>query len=145
MADVHSRAIRSKNMAAIRGKHTRPEMVVRRALHALGLRYRLHTRLPGKPDLVFPKHRAVLFVHGCFWHRHTCANGRVLPRTRAEFWKEKLEGNAERDRRNRLALKKAGWRVFVIWECEVSAARFSRLASSIRSRARREKQSTAVV
>lgn len=131
MTDVHTPAVRSRNMAAIRGKHTRPEMVVRRALHALGLRYRLHARLPGRPDLVFPKHRAVLFVHGCFWHRHTCANGRVTPRTRAEFWKAKLTGNAERDRRNRHALRKAGWRVLVIWECEIASTQFARLAGKI--------------
>jgi DNA mismatch endonuclease (patch repair protein) len=106
-------------MAAIRGRDTSPELRVRHALHAMGYRYRLHRRdLPGKPDLVLPKHRAVIFVHGCFWHMHRCPYGRPKPATNAEFWEEKRRGNVERDTRNRRALEQAGWRVFVVWECQ---------------------------
>jgi len=107
-------------MAAIRGKDTGPEMIVRRLLTALGYRYRLHGRaLPGKPDLVFASRRAVVFVHGCFWHRHFCRFGRVVPKTRAAFWRTKLEGNATRDRRTRARLRREGWRVLVVWECQL--------------------------
>ena len=120
MTDVHSPEVRSRNMAAIRGKDTKPELIVRRELHADGFRYKLHDRsLPGKPDLVFPKYRAVVFVHGCFWHMHRCRYGRVKPKTNAEFWQEKREGNVARDRRNLKALRADGWQVLVIWECWV--------------------------
>ena len=122
MADVHSPATRSKNMRAIRARDTRPELRLRRVLHASGLRYRLHeTKLPGAPDLVFPKYRAVLFVHGCFWHMHSCRYFKV-PETRTEFWVKKLEANRDRDRRVRIALLATGWRVGIVWEC---ALRFS--------------------
>jgi len=107
-------------MSRIRGKDTKPEMVVRKLTHALGYRYRLHRRdLPGCPDLVFPGRLKVIFVHGCFWHRHRCRYGRVRPKTRKAFWKAKLEGNRERDRRNRQALRKLGWDVLVVWECQM--------------------------
>lgn len=119
MTDVLTPEQRSRNMAAIRGKDTTPELRVRRALHALGLRYRLHRRdLPGKPDLALPKYGAVVFVHGCFWHMHHCPYGRPKPATNASFWEEKRKSNVERDKRNRRELREAGWRVFVIWECE---------------------------
>ena len=110
---------RSAQMALVRGRDTKPEMRVRKALHAAGLRYRLHVRtLPGAPDLVFPSRRVALFVHGCFWHRHAgCAGGR-MPKSRLDFWETKLNGNVERDRRNQKALEAAGWTVMVIWECE---------------------------
>ncbi len=108
-------------MSLIRGKDTKPEMVVRRLVHSMGYRYRLHRReLPGSPDLVFSVRRKVIFVHGCFWHRHpdsTCKLAR-LPKSRQEFWVPKLESNASRDRRNEQALKADGWDVLVIWECE---------------------------
>ena len=112
-------AARSAQMALVRGRDTKPEMCVRKALHALGLRYRLHVRsLPGTPDLVFPSRGVALFVHGCFWHRHPgCAAAR-LPKSRLEFWEQKLAGNVERDKRNRAALEAAGWKVIEIWECE---------------------------
>jgi DNA mismatch endonuclease (patch repair protein) len=107
-------------MAAIRGKDTGPEMTVRRLLTAMGYRYRLHSRaLPGRPDLVFSSRRAVVFVHGCFWHRHACLHGRVMPRTRRAFWRAKLEGNAVRDKRTRSQLRREGWRVLVVWECQL--------------------------
>ncbi len=106
-------------MSRVRGRDTKPEMMVRKLLHAAGLRYRLHGKgLPGRPDLVFAGRSAVVFVHGCFWHMHKCQLGKPVPATNKEFWAEKRRGNAERDKRNRAALKAAGWRVFEIWECE---------------------------
>lgn len=111
---------RSARMALIRGKDTKPELLVRRLVHSLGYRYRLHRRdLPGTPDLVFPRHAKVIFVHGCFWHRHKgCALAR-LPKSRGEFWLPKLEGNAERDTRNNRALRQLGWGMMTIWECQL--------------------------
>jgi DNA mismatch endonuclease (patch repair protein) len=104
-------------MAGIRGKNTRPEMLLRRGLHARGLRYRLHQQdLPGKPDLVFPARRAVIFVHGCFWHQHECHLFK-WPGSRPEFWKAKLSGNREVDARAIASLQEAGWRTGVVWEC----------------------------
>lgn len=120
MPDVHTPEQRSRNMAAIKGRNTKPEMRVRSLLHSLGYRYRLHRKdLPGKPDIVLPKYRTAIFVHGCFWHSHDCRWGMVTPKTRPEFWKEKRHGTTERDARNVLALEAAGWRVLVIWECEL--------------------------
>lgn len=116
--DVHSPAQRSANMAAIRGKNTRPEMIVRSILHRLGYRFRLHKKdLPGRPDLVLVRHRKIVFVHGCFWHMHQCRYGRVVPATNSEFWESKRLGNVTRDRRNKSALRNLGWNVLVVWEC----------------------------
>ncbi|HEX9983502.1 MAG TPA: DNA mismatch endonuclease Vsr [Thermoanaerobaculia bacterium] len=118
MVDVHTKEQRSRNMAAIRGRDTKPEMTVRRLVHRLGYRFRLHRRdLPGRPDLVLPRHRAVIFVHGCFWHHHDCRYGRVVPATRAEFWRKKRDENVARDARNLAALHEQSWRVLVVWEC----------------------------
>jgi len=118
LSDVLTPEQRSYNMSRIRGSHTQPELRVRAYLHRLGLRYRLHAKsLPGKPDLVFPRSRAVLFVHGCFWHMHHCKYGKPVPATNVSFWAEKRRSNVVRDRRNRAALRKEGWRVFEIWEC----------------------------
>lgn len=117
MADIVSKDVRSKMMSGIRGKDTKPELMVRKGLHRMGLRYALHRRdLPGKPDLVFVKHRAVVFVHGCFWHKHDCHLFK-MPSTRVEFWKVKLEKNVATDTRSNEALRRAGWRVAVVWEC----------------------------
>lgn len=117
MADVLTAEQRRLNMSRIRGKDTKPEMLIRRGLHARGLRYRLHDRkLPGRPDLVFPRYGVVVFVHGCFWHAHGCALSK-LPATRQEFWQQKLAENAARDRRAIEALRADGWRVLVVWEC----------------------------
>jgi len=114
---------RSRRMGLIRSKGTAPEMRVRQVLHRMGYRFRLHRRdLPGHPDIVLPKYHAVIFVHGCFWRRHrdpACRLAR-LPKTKLDFWKPKLDGNAERDSRAQLALQAAGWRVLVVWECELS-------------------------
>jgi DNA mismatch endonuclease (patch repair protein) len=120
LVDTISREYRSEIMSRVGAKDTKPEMVVRRMLHAAGYRYRLHAKdLPGKPDLVFPARRKVVFINGCFWHRHRgCAHAR-LPKSRTEFWTEKLERNRERDERNVEALRELGWEVLTVWECEV--------------------------
>lgn len=126
MTDVVSPETRSRMMAGIRGRDTKPELIVRRALHAMGYRYRLHDRaLPGRPDLVFPSRRSVLFVHGCFWHRHDCALGRPQPANNAAFWADKLQGNVRRDREARERLQAMGWRVGVVWECQIRQGTWS--------------------
>src|SRR6202011_1003364 len=110
---------RSANMRQIRSKNTTPELLLRRMLHRLGYRFRLHRRdLPGKPDLVFPSRRKVIFVHGCFWHMHNCRWGNVTPATNAEFWQTKRQANVHRDHQALQSLAAAGWKVFVVWECE---------------------------
>jgi len=120
MTDVLTRKQRRFCMSRIRGKDTGPEMVLRRMLHAVGYRYRLHVRaLPGCPDMVFPARKKVVFVHGCFWHRHNCKYGKVMPGTRKEFWQNKFRETILRDRKNYKALKKSGWQVLVIWECQL--------------------------
>jgi DNA mismatch endonuclease (patch repair protein) len=117
--DVHNPEQRSRNMAAIRSKNTKPEMIVRRLLCEMGLRYRLHrTDLPGKPDIVMPGRNVAIFVHGCFFHMHKCRYGRVVPKTNAEFWQTKRSSNAARDKRNSRQLRKLGWYVVTVWECE---------------------------
>jgi DNA mismatch endonuclease (patch repair protein) len=117
LPDIVDAATRSRMMSGIRGKDTRPEMFIRSALHRRGFRYRLHARgLPGRPDMVFPSRRAVVFVHGCFWHGHDCRFFR-LPGTRREFWQAKLNGNRQRDVKVRSQLSVDGWRQLVIWEC----------------------------
>jgi DNA mismatch endonuclease (patch repair protein) len=119
MTDVHTPQQRSFNMSRIRNRNTRPEMFVRSMVHRMGYRYRLHRKdLPGKPDLVFPKRRKVIFVHGCFFHMHDCRYGRVTPKTNAEFWQTKRLSNVERDRRNVTDLKRDGWKVLEVWECQ---------------------------
>jgi DNA mismatch endonuclease, patch repair protein len=110
---------RSERMSRIRGKDTKPEMLVRRALHRLGYRYRLHRRdLPGKPDLVFPSRKKVVFIHGCFWHAHEDCTVANMPKSRRPYWKAKFARNKERDQLNAKRLRQAGWKVFVVWECE---------------------------
>lgn len=119
MADTVSPEVRSRMMSGIRGKDTAPEIAVRKGLHSLGFRYRLHAAaLPGKPDLVFPRARAVLFVNGCFWHGHDCHLFR-MPATRQDFWRSKIEANKTRDQKSREALTREGWRVGTVWECAV--------------------------
>jgi DNA mismatch endonuclease (patch repair protein) len=121
--DSLSPAERSKIMARVRSKNSRPELFVRKLVFALGYRYRLHAKdLPGHPDIVFRKRRKVIFVHGCFWHRHaSCALAR-LPKSRLDFWVPKLEGNRERDEKNKSALARRGWKVLTIWECQLKNA-----------------------
>lgn len=110
---------RSRVMSVVRSKDTTPELVVRRLLHTMGFRFRLHRKdLPGKPDIVLPKYQACIFVHGCFWHQHPRCKRATRPSSRVEFWDEKLDGNIARDKKNIRALKKLGWRVLVVWECQ---------------------------
>ena len=117
MADVHDEATRSRNMAAIRAGNTKPELYVRSALHALGVRFRLHRKdLPGKPDIVLPRYRAVVFVNGCFWHRHDCDLFK-WPAKNEEFWRQKLAVNVKRDEAARAELRSRGWRIAEVWEC----------------------------
>lgn len=117
MVDVVNRATRSRMMSGIKDKNTRPELLIRQGLHRLGFRYSLHNKkLPGKPDMVFSKYKAVIFIHGCFWHAHKCHLFK-WPKTRPEFWREKIGGNARRDEQQKQALEKLGWRILVIWEC----------------------------
>lgn len=132
--DVLTTEQRSRCMSAIRGKNTKPEMVVRRLVHSLGFRYRLHVRaLPGAPDLVFPSRRKVVFVHGCFWHRHDCPLGRPVPRTRPDFWRNKLRMNVERDARNERLLRGLGWDILRVWECSVRQRDPERLAVELKA------------
>lgn len=127
---------RSALMGRVRGKNTSPEIAVRRAAHALGLRFRLHRRdLPGRPDLVFPKHRLAIFVHGCFWHRHEGCKRATIPKTRQDFWLGKFADNEARDQRVTALLRDAGWRVEIVWECETKdqEALLRRLRDLVRS------------
>ena len=123
MADVLTPEQRRLNMSRIRGRDTKPELLVRQGLHARGLRYRLQDRkLPGRPDLVFPKYRVVILVHGCFWHGHNCPLFR-LPATRPEFWAAKISSNQKRDERSYEGLRALGWRILTIWECSLKGPR----------------------
>lgn len=122
MPDIVDPVTRSRMMAGIRGRNTKPEILIRSLLHRQGFRFRLHVRnLPGKPDMVFPRYRAVVFVHGCFWHGHDCPLFK-WPDTRPEFWREKIGRNQSNDNRTRTALITAGWRVGVVWECAIRGA-----------------------
>lgn len=129
MADVVSPSVRSRMMSGIKGKHTKPEILVRKALHAAGYRFRLHRKdLPGAPDVVLPGMRVAIFAHGCFWHMHAGCKNAKLPATRPDFWRDKLRGNVERDARAIDDLCSQGWRVLTVWEC---ATRDAALAESL--------------
>lgn len=120
MGDPLSKEQRSYCMSCIKGKNTKPELIVRKLVFALGFRYRLHGKgLPGRPDLVFSGRRKVIFVHGCFWHRHACRHGVLTPKNRIEFWQQKFAENKKRDRRNYRQLRKMGYQVLVVWECQL--------------------------
>lgn len=120
MVDTVDAATRSRIMASIRGKDTKPEMVLRKSLHARGFRYRLHGKgLPGKPDMVFRRFKAVCFVHGCFWHHHEGCRYAATPATRVDYWRAKFEGNQARDKAAVESLQKSGWRVAIVWECDL--------------------------
>lgn len=124
MTDTLSRDRRSWVMSRVRSKDTGPEMLVRRIVHGMGYRYRLHVRvLPGVPDLVFSSRRAAIFVHGCYWHQHPGCRLARVPKSRVEFWRTKLERNRERDSENLAALRRLGWRVLVVWECQLTGRR----------------------
>ena len=124
MVDTVDRGHRSRIMGRVGSKDTKPELVLRRALHAIGVRYRLHDeKLQGKPDLVFHRFNAVCFVHGCFWHRHAGCRYATNPSTRSDFWRQKFEKNVERDKRTRNKLLETGWRVAIVWECALRGTR----------------------
>ncbi len=131
MADIYSAKKRSEIMSRVRAEGTEPELFVRRIAHRLGYRFRLHRiDLPGKPDIVFPRHRKAIFVHGCFWHGHDQCSKAKRPATNRAFWDQKLSQNMERDRQNVVALKKVGWKVLVVWECETRDC--ERIAARVR-------------
>lgn len=136
MADVVDRATRSRMMSGIRGKNTKPELMIRKALHARGFRYRIHCKdLPGNPDLCLPKYRAVIFVHGCFWHGHDCHLFK-WPKTRPDFWKTKIDRNCSVDAMALGRLVEAGWRVATVWECALKGKTRLQLDDVIASIAR---------
>lgn len=119
-------------MALVRSRDSKPEMILRRMIHALGYRYRLHRRdLPGTPDLVFPSRRKAIFVHGCFWHRHNCPLGNRMPKSRVDFWAEKFNANRLRDQRNLRRLRRDGWAILVVWECQIRPSNLDRLQKKI--------------
>lgn len=132
MADVHTKKQRSYNMSRIKGKDTKPEMLVRKFLHANGYRYKLHDKkLPGKPDIVLPKYRTVIFVHGCFWHGHKNCKYFKIPKTRTKWWTDKINRNKASDEKAVKALKKESWRVVTIWECKLKSAKVERTLNSL--------------
>jgi DNA mismatch endonuclease, patch repair protein len=132
MADVHDKKTRSYNMSRIKGKNTKPEMLVRKFLHANGFRYRLHVKdLPGKPDIVLPKYKTVIFVHGCFWHGHEGCKYYVVPKTKTEWWLNKINGNIVNDNKAEQALKINGWKIVTLWECDLKSLKLSKTLSSL--------------
>lgn len=132
MADVHTKEIRSKNMAAIKSRNTKPEMLVRKFLHANGYRYKLHDKsLPGKPDIVLPRYQTVIFINGCFWHGHKNCKYFVVPKTRTAWWLNKINGNIANDAKAIKALKKDGWKLITIWECNLKPAKVERTLNAL--------------
>jgi len=132
LSDIYSKQKRSQIMSKISGKNTKPEIIIRKIAHNLGYRFRLHKKdLPGKPDLVFPKYKKVIFVNGCFWHGHSKCSRSNLPTTRKMFWKEKIENNKKRDKTNKTKLKKLGWDYLVIWQCEIKKSNYGKLMERI--------------
>ncbi len=132
MADVHSKETRSYNMSKIKGKDTKPEMLVRKFLFANGFRYRLHDKkLPGKPDIVLPKYKTVIFVNGCFWHGHEGCKYFVVPKTRTEWWLNKINHNIENDKKSNIILQKEGWKVLTIWECDLKSKNIDKVLNNL--------------
>lgn len=132
MADIVDKATRSKMMSGIRAKDTKPEIIIRKLLHREGFRFRLHLRkMPGNPDIVLPKHKLCIFVHGCFWHHHQGCKYAYLPKTRRKFWESKFRENMLRDRVNQSKLISSGWRVMVIWECYIKSHTHMKIISAI--------------
>jgi DNA mismatch endonuclease (patch repair protein) len=136
--DHVTKSRRSTMMGAVQGKNTAPEMIVRSAAHSMGLRFRLHGELPGRPDLVLPKWKTVIFVNGCFWHQHEGCKRAALPKSRVDFWQTKMERNVQRDNANYSRLAEMGWRVVVLWECELGRPpQIRRAATLLRIRFKR--------
>jgi len=135
MADVHSKETRSYNMSQIKGKNTKPEMLVRRFLHGNGYRYKLHDKsLPGKPDIVLPKYKTVIFVNGCFWHGHKNCKYYLVPKTRTEWWLNKINGNIANDTKAISSLKKEGWKIITIWECDLKSAKVDETLNTLHAK-----------
>ena len=133
MTDIYSINKRSQIMSNISGKDTKPEIAIRKIAHSLGYRFRLHKKdLPGKPDIVFPKYKKVIFVNGCFWHGHKNCNRSKLPTTNKIFWKEKITGNIKKDKRNYRGLKKLGWGYLIIWQCGIKVGNRNKLERKIK-------------
>lgn len=132
MIDIVDRATRSRMMSGIRARDTKPELKVRSYLHRAGLRFRLHAPLPGRPDIVLSKFNAVVFVHGCFWHRHAGCKYTTVPSSNPEFWRAKFDANVERDKRVTIKLQEDGWRVFVVWACMTDDKHLQSLVRNIR-------------
>lgn len=133
MADIVDRETRSRLMAGIKGSNTKPELTVRRFLHSRGFRYRLDSKLPGRPDIVLPKHGVAVFVHGCFWHRHPGCKFAYVPKSNLPFWMEKFDANVARDKRAARTLRRLGWRVMTIWACSLDSKRLEALERKILS------------
>ena len=132
MADVHDKATRSFNMSQIKSKDTKPELLVRKFLFANGFRYKLHDKkLPGKPDIVLPKYKTVIFVHGCFWHGHTNCKYFKIPQTRTKWWTDKINTNKANDTKAIKALKKDGWKIITVWECKLKPAKAEKTLQKI--------------
>ena len=132
MADKHSKETRSYNMSMIKGKDTKPEMLVRRYLHANGFRYSLHPKnLPGKPDIVLPKYKTVIFVHGCFWHGHKACKYFVVPKTNTDFWVNKINGNISHGTLVIKTLKKEQWKVIVVWQCQLKKNKLEKTLTNL--------------
>ena len=132
MADVHDKITRSYNMSQIRSANTKPELLVRKFLHAQCFRYKLHDKtLPGKPDLVFAKYKTVIFIHGCFWHGHANCKYFVVPKTRTDWWLNKINTNSANDIKAMKALKKEGWKIITVWECDLKPAKVEKTLTSL--------------
>jgi len=132
MSDVHTKAQRSFNMSRIRSAHTKPEMLVRKFLHAQGYRYRLHDKkLPGKPDMVLPRYKTVILIHGCFWHGHNNCRYYVVPKTRTQWWLNKITANQANDAKAVKALKKDGWKIITVWECNLKPAKVEKTLAAL--------------
>lgn len=132
MADVHTPKVRSYNMSMIMGKNTKPEIMVRKFLHSEGFRFRLHKKdLPGKPDIVLPKYKTVIFIHGCFWHGHKNCKYFVVPKTRTKWWLKKIEGNKENDKKNNIRLVNAGWKIITLWTCQLKPKKIEKACNKL--------------
>jgi DNA mismatch endonuclease (patch repair protein) len=132
MSDVHDQETRSYNMSQIKGKNTKPELLVRKFLHAQGLRFRIHVKnLPGSPDITLPRYKCVILIHGCFWHGHKGCKYFIIPKTRTEFWENKIKTTKSRDTLNTLKLSEQGWRVVEIWECQLKRGTISQTLEAL--------------
>jgi len=137
MADVHSKKVRSYNMSMIKGKNTKPEILVRKFLFSKGFRYRLHQKnLPGKPDLVFQRYKTIVFIHGCFWHGHEGCKYFVPPKTRVSWWMNKINNTRNKDAENIKRLKKQGWKIIIIWECCLKSGKRTKTLTSLENKIR---------